>query len=134
MNAGLNGNWWKGLDRSGEGVQVEISAGPGNSLTFVATIYTYDTEGNQIFLVAVGTVDGNTAEVDVVITDSGMWGDDFDPELVNETEWGTGTFSVSSCGAMHMELNPNSEYQALGYTVLMYDLIRLTTPDLPCPM
>jgi len=134
MNSGLNGNWWKGPDRSGEGVQVEISAGAGGSLTFVGTVYTYDNEGNQIFLLAVGTVDGNTAEVNVFIYDSGVWGAGFDPDLVNETKWGTGVFTVSSCGDMHMELTPNAEYQALGYTDLMYNLTRLTTPDMPCPM
>ena len=88
--------------------------------------------GNQIFLVAVGTVNGDRAEVEVFITEGGRWGDNFDPALVNESQWGTGTFTASSCSAMHMTLMPNAEFRALGYTDLEYDLIRLTTPAAPC--
>ena len=134
MNAGLNGNWWNGPDRGGEGVQAEVSAKAGGGLTLSATIYSYDSEGNQIFLVAVGTASGNSASVNVFITENGLWGADFDPSLVTETKWGTGVFTVSSCEQMHMELSPNDTYQALGYTDLAYDLIRLTTPALPCPI
>jgi hypothetical protein len=134
INAGLNGSWWNGPDRGGEGVQLEISAGADGSLIFLVTIYSYDTMGNQIFMIAVGTVNGDTAEVDVFITEGGMWGDNFDPMSVNETQWGSGTFTASSCDAMHMELTPNAEYQVLGYTNLAYDLVRLTVPAIPCPI
>jgi hypothetical protein len=134
IDAGLNGNWWNGLDRNGEGVQVEVSDGGDGSLIFVATIYSYDTVGNQIFLIAVGTVNGDTVEVEVFITDGGLWGEDFDPALVNETPWGTGTFTASSCDSMHMSLMPNAQFQGLGYTDLAYELVRLTTPALPCPL
>lgn len=133
MDAGLNGNWWNGLDRNGEGGQVEISLGSGGSRTFVITFYSYNLTGEQIFLIAVGTVNGNMVEVDVYITDGGVWGDDFDPDMVNETQWGTGVFTANSCDLIHMELYPNAEYQALGYTDLIYDLVRLTTPIVPCP-
>jgi hypothetical protein len=133
MDAGLNGNWWNGLDRNGEGVQVEVSDGGNGSLTFVATIYSYDDLGKQIFLIAVGTVNGDTVEVDVFITEGGIWGDDYDPSLVVESEWGSGTFTASSCEAMHMSLIPNAAFQGMGYTNLMYDLMRLTTPAAPCP-
>jgi hypothetical protein len=134
INAGLNGNWWNGLDRNGEGVQVEVSDGGDGSLILVATVYSYDDMGNQIFLIAVGTVNGDTAEVEVFITEGGQWGDAYDPALVNELQWGTGTFTASSCDAMHMALMPNAEFQGMGFTDLMYDLVRLTTPAVPCPI
>lgn len=76
---------------------------------------------------------GDTVDVTVYITDGGAWGDDFDPEMMNETEWGTGRFTASSCDSTHMELFPNAEFQALGYTDLAYDMVRLTTPIVPCP-
>jgi hypothetical protein len=134
IDAGLNGNWWNGLDRNGEGVQVEVSDGGDGSLILVATIYSYDSMGNQIFLIAVGTANGDTAEVEVFITEGGQWGDNYDPALVTESQWGTGTFTASSCDAMHMALVPSAEFQAAGYTALMYDLMRLTTPAAPCPI
>jgi hypothetical protein len=134
IDAGHNGNWWNGLDRNGEGVQVEVSDGGNGSLILVATIYSYDNMGKQIFLIAVGTVNGDTADVDVFITAGGLWGNDYDPALVSESPWGTGTFTASSCDAMHMALMPNAQFQGMGYTNLMYDLIRLTTPSVPCPI
>jgi len=83
FNAGLNNNWWKGLDRSGEGVQIEISVGGDGSLTLVAALYSYY-QGQQIFLIAVGTVSGDTIDVKVFITDGETWGADYDPVLVSE--------------------------------------------------
>lgn len=133
INPGLNGNWWNGVDRNGEGAQIEVADGGEGSMIFVATFYSYDPMGNQIFLVAVGSVSGNSAEVDVFITDGGVWGDDFNPALVNQDQFGTGTFTAISCESVSMALMPNAAYQALGYTNLEYGLIRLTTPAIPCP-
>jgi hypothetical protein len=134
MDAGLNGNWWNGPARSGEGAQIEIADAGNGSSVFVATVYSYDTMGNQIFLVAVGPVSGDTAEVEVFITDGGVWGDDFDPALISEMQWGTGTFTADSCESINMALMPNAEFQGMGYTNVQYDLIRLTTPAVSCPI
>jgi DNA-binding beta-propeller fold protein YncE len=134
IDAGLNGNWWNGLDRNGEGVQIEVADGGDGSLTFVATIYSYGTMDNQIFLIAVGTVNGNIVEVDVFITDGGLWGSDLDPALVTETQWGTGIFTASSCDAIHMSLMPNEQFKSMGFTDLAYGLMRLTTTLIPCPI
>lgn len=134
FTAGHNGNWWNGLARSGEGVQAEISRGGDDSLIFVATVYSYNDMGQQIFLIAVGPVDDDTATVDVYITDGGAWGDAFDPDDIVETQWGTGTFRSCGCDNMVMTLRPNEEYKAQGFTDLFfYDLIPLTTRAIPCP-
>jgi hypothetical protein len=133
IDASLSGNWWNGPARSGEGAQIEIANAGNGSSVFVATVYSYDTMGNQIFLVAVGPVSGDSAEVEVFITDGGVWGEGYDPALVNETQWGTGTFTANGCGSISLELRPNPSFQTLGYTDLAYNLIRLTTPLLPCP-
>jgi len=132
MEPGLNGNWWNGAARDGEGVQVELSASDDDSMVFVATVYSYAPNGGQIFMIAVGTPSGHTADVDLFITDGGVWGAEFDPDTVTQTQWGTGTFTSESCESLHMELHPFAEYQAQGYTSLSYDLIRLTTPILDC--
>ena len=134
INPGLNGNWWNGPARDGEGAQVEVADGGDGGLVLVATIYSYDAIGNQIFLIAVGPVLGGSAEVDVFITDGGTWGEDFDPEQVNESQWGTGTFTSQDCDSIHMALVPNNDSQAIGYTDLEYDLVRLTTPLIGCPL
>ena len=133
INGGLDGNWWYGPERRGEGFQMEVVMSNGH-LTVVATFYTYDTNHNQIFLIAVGAATGNTADVDVYITEGGLWGGDFDPGLVNETQWGTGNLSFTSCNTAHVSLSPNAQYQALGYTNLAYNLKRNTVPVAPCPI
>jgi plastocyanin len=133
INAGLSGNWWNGLDRSGEGVQIEVSAAAGGALVWVATVYSYGPDGGQIFLIAVGTPDGDTVEVDVFITDGGVWGEDFDPANIVETPWGSGVFTANDCESVSMALTPNADFLAAGYSELAYDLIRLTTPIIDCP-
>jgi hypothetical protein len=133
LNVGHNGSWWGGPDRSGEGVQIELVEGSDDSVVMIATIYSYDPDGNQIFLIAIGTVEGNTAVLEVFITEGGMWGPDFDPTMVNETQWGSGIIASISCEDMELELKPNSTYLAMDYTDLLYDLIRLAEPLAPCP-
>jgi cytochrome c553 len=139
MTAGLNGNWWNGADRSGEGFQLEVSANGLGGLTFVATFYSYapmgmmgTSAGNQMFLIAVGPVTGNTADVDVFITGGGMYGGGLGG-AGSESTWGTGTFVADSCGSISMELVPNQQMMGNGFTTLMYDLIRLTSPAVACP-
>lgn len=133
FNAGLNGNWWHGPDRSGEGAQLEVVISGGN-LTLVANFYSYDSAGNQIFMIAVGEIVGNVAEVDVYITEGPRWGENFDPNDVIESQWGTGTFTATSCNTVSMELYPNVQHEALGYTELAYELKRATVPAAPCPI
>jgi cytochrome c553 len=132
MNAGLDGNWYGGPDRNYEGFQLEV-ADFGSGLVLVATFYTYDTEGNQVWLLGVGPVDGNSADVTVYIYDGPSWGAGFNPADANEVEWGNGSFVAHSCGSVSMSLTPNAESLAAGFTDLEYDLIRVTTPAMTCP-
>jgi hypothetical protein len=131
MTPGLNGAWYN-IVRDGEGFNVEVASDGGAGYVFVAFFYTYDDEGNQVFLVAQGTVDGDTADVTVYITDGAMWGDDFNPDDVSLVEWGTGTFVANDCDAMSFTMMPNDAMQAEGFTDLAYDLERLTIPT-NCP-
>lgn len=133
FNAGHNGNWWNGPARNGEGAQFELADAGGGELVFVGTIYSYGPNGGQIFLIAVGTPNGDTVEVDVFITDGGTWGDDFDPNDVSEIPWGTGVLTSNGCDSISMVLTPNADQLSSGYTVLDYDLVRLTTPLIQCP-
>lgn len=132
MNAGINGNWYGGPARDGEGFQLEVSA-QGDGLVLVGTFYSYDPDGNLVWLLGVGSVAGDTAEVVVYFTDGPVWGTGFNPADVDQVEWGSGTFTASSCGAVHVTLQPNGTFQALGFTAAEYDLVRVTTPAMPCP-
>jgi plastocyanin len=133
LNPGHNGNWWAGPSRNGEGLQVEISDNNDGGLVLVATMYSYNPQGNPIFLLALGQVVDGEADVIVYIYEGPTWGDGFDPANLVETEWGTGHFSSTGCDLIQMVLTPNGTFQGMGYTALSYDLIRLTTPAVPCP-
>jgi len=137
VNAGLNGNWWGGPGRSGEGAQMEI-VDNGVNFAVVLTFYSYDTEGNQIFLIAVGNINQfipeNTLELDVFITEGGMWGNDFNPATVTESPVGTALLTVYHCGLIRLAFDPSPAYEAQGYTDLEHDFVRLATPIAPCPV
>ena len=134
MNAGLNGNWKEAANASlGQGFQLEVSK-QGDGLVLVATFYTYNTVGEQVWLLGVGPVNGNTADVTVYIYSGPSWGAGYDPADWVETEWGTGIFTAASCGSVSMMLQPNSAQQGMGFTDIAQELVRGTTPAMPCPM
>lgn len=134
LNPGHNGNWWAGASRNGEGVQVEVSNSNVGGRVLVATMYSYNSMGDPIFLLAVGHVASGAANVTVYIYEGPSWGAGFDPADLVETEWGSGRFTASSCSSLSMTLTPNATYAAQGYTQLSYNLIRLTNSAIPCPL
>ncbi len=134
LNPGHSGNWWSGPSRNGEGLQIEISATAGGGRVLVATMYSYDTQGQPIFLLAVGQVVDGEAAVDVFIYSGPMWGPDFDPADLVESQWGTGRFTASSCDAVSMVLTPNATFAGMGYTEIAAGLSRLTSSAVPCPL
>ena len=132
INSGLSGHWWNGEDRSGEGLLVDSSLDGEGNVTLVVSFYTYDSMGNQIWLIGSGPAVGNTATFDMRITSGAMWGGDFNPDDVVRTIWGTATFMFTSCGAGHISLTPDASQT--GFTALEYDINRsLLTPGVKCP-
>jgi hypothetical protein len=133
INSGLTGTWWDS-DRSGEGFLMEFGFAGGGQFLF-GSFYTYDSEGNQAWLTVQSTsIDGTTVNVDVFITDGAMWGADFDSADVNNTLWGTGSFTFPTCGTGNVALMPTDAMEAAGYTDLAYDLTRdLIDSGIQCP-
>jgi len=124
ITPGMSGTWWNGLDRDGEGIPIQVGNPDNLALTLFATFFTYDSMGDQAYLIASGTVDGNMADVVVSITDGRFWGDAFDPTDGTTNEWGSGTFTFTSCTSGDVSLMPNEAMQGLGFTDLAFDLIR----------
>jgi len=118
ITPGITGTWWNGLDRDGEGIPLLVGNPDNDALTLFATFFTYDSMGDQAYLIASGTVDGNTAEVVVSITDGRFWGDAFDPTEGETTTWGSGTFTFTSCTSGDVTFNPNEDMEAMGFTTL----------------
>jgi mono/diheme cytochrome c family protein len=136
INPGLSGNWWGGAARDGEGFLVDVSHNLNDDTIIIVSFYTYDSDGNQVWLIGAGPIDGNTAEIAMTIPDSAMWGADFDPADIPDPRppWGTGTFTFTSCGAGSIALVPNAEMQIEGFTDLAYDINRsILIPGVACP-
>jgi len=134
LDPGHNGNWWAGASRNGEGVQIEVSNNGSGGLVLVATMYSYNPDGQPIFLLAVGQIVDGEAVVDVYIYEGPMWGPGYDPADWVETQWGTGLFTASSCDAISMVLTPNPTFVSEGYSALSSELVRLTDSAIPCPL
>ncbi len=134
INPGLSGNWWGGAARAGEGFLIDVAHNIGGETIIVVSFYSYDSIGNQVWLIGAGPINGNMAQIDLVIPEGAMWGAAFQPGDRTETPWGTGTFSFTSCGAGHIALVPNAVMLGNGFTAIEYDINRdLLIPGVECP-
>jgi mono/diheme cytochrome c family protein len=136
INSGLSGNWWGGETRSGEGFLIDVALDSNGDTIIVVSFYSYDSLGNQVWLIGSGIIDGNTAEITMTIPEGAMWGADFDPaDLASpRPTWGTGTFTFASCSAGTISLVPNTDMQTLGFTNLAYSINRdILVPGVTCP-
>jgi len=134
INPGLSGNWWGGLPRSGEGFLIDVAINFNGDTIIVVSFYTYDSIGNQVWLIGNAQINGNTAEIALLIPEGAKWGGAYNPDDSDEIPWGTGTFTFTSCGAGHIALVPNEVMINNGFTSLEYDIKRdILTPGIECP-
>ena len=133
INPGLTGNWWGGPDKNGEGFLLEVAESFG-TLTMIFSFYTFDSEGNQVWLIGVGPANtGMTATLDVFIATGRKWG-----EEANQADFtipfGTAVFNIPACDVGSFTLTPNATYMAEGFTEIGYDLSRDIMPyKIACP-
>ena len=120
---GISGTWWD-PQRSGEGFMIDVA----QDGLVVVSFYTYDTMGQQMWVIGAGTLNGNVVEIDFEITDGGIYGSGFDPLTVNRYPWGTGIFTFSSCSAGKVEIIPNQDYSDVFEAQTIY-ISRLTYPE-----
>jgi len=133
LNPGLTGNWWGGTDRSGEGFLLEVAEAAGN-LTLIMSFYTYDSAGNQVWLIATGPANtGMTANVNLFISSGRNWGESINVGDVT-TPFGTGTFTFPACDVGSFTITPNAQYMGLGFSSIGYDLSRdIALSKIACP-
>jgi hypothetical protein len=132
VNPGLTGTWYDAA-RAGEGWLLEVGYIAGAKFMF-ASFYTYDSLGNQVYLLAESTaIEGNSVEMVVYMTEGAMWGPDFNPDDVARPLWGTATFTFPGCGGATVELMANDEMKAQGFTDTTTDLTRLLESGIACP-
>jgi hypothetical protein len=133
ITGGISGTWYL-LERDGEGFLIDVAPRDGGEWDLVATYYTYDGEGNQVWLIGNATTDGDGATVPMIITEGGTFGVMFMPQTVIRTDWGTLEFEFTSCYAGHVWVTPNPAMLASGrgFETFDFDIERVTPPD-NCP-
>ncbi|MEO8803541.1 MAG: hypothetical protein ABI304_05675 [Rudaea sp.] len=123
--AGQSGSWYD-TSHSGEGFALQWLA-TGQA---IVTWYTYDTQGNQVWLLGVGAEQNGSIVFDqMAITSGAHFGTAFDPASVQKEDWGTLTLQIDcNGGTAHYA----SKQAAFGTGDL--NLTRLTTLAQPaCP-
>jgi hypothetical protein len=93
LSPGFSGAWFD-PSHNFEGFTVEIL----DEKTALVFWFTYDTEGNQAWMIMTAEIQGATIlAIDVLITSGGKFGPNFDPDDVVAKRWGAAVFSFASC-------------------------------------
>ena len=116
--AGYTGSWYD-PSHNGEGWILQIL----DDLRAVIYWFTYDNNGNQVWLIGVAQQSGNTLTAEMKITSGPVFGADFDPDALSKQTWGTLSMSFTSCDTATLEYSSSLEEFNAG----MHDLERLTT-------
>jgi len=117
---------WYDPEHDGEGFMVQILEDGRVFLNW----YTYDDQGQQMWLTGVGELSGNTVVVDeLYVSAGGVFGPDFDPEAVEFTLWGSLIFIFDTCTSARVDYE-----SALGFGTGSLNPIKLTIIEgLECP-
>ena len=69
VTSGISGTWYNPA-RDGEGFMIDVAKDGVVAVSF----YTYDMQGQQMWIIGAGTVNGNVFVIDFEITDGGIYG------------------------------------------------------------
>ncbi|WP_154224198.1 choice-of-anchor B family protein [Marinicella rhabdoformis] len=117
---------WFNTEQSGHGLSLEVLADNRMAVYW----YTYDKDGNQMWLVGTGTFEGNKAILDVARTSQAMFPPLFNPDDLNTEIWGQFEIEFSDCNNLNFTWFPNQES---GFDSGEMTMTRLTEiPGLSC--
>ena len=133
INTGLSGHWFNSADRNGEGFIIDVGTNAQNEVVVIGSFYSFDSMGNQAWMLGAGTANGNVVVADLILGENNSWGEDFVSGGTDETPFGTATFTLTSCTAGHVAIVPNMDMEGRGFTALEYDVARDLTRHDTCP-
>ena len=126
LDGSHSGSWFNPLE-SGHGLAVEVLP---NGVGLIYW-YVYDQNGNPIWLIGSGDIEGDTITVDFYIYEGAMFPPDFDTEDLVQTYWGTGSLTLNGCNQADFAWQPDAGIS--GYTAGQMEFQRLTAlADLSC--
>ena len=129
---GTSGTWYN-EGRNGEGFVIDVFQRD-DHWEIVATYYTYDGSGNQVWLIGAAATDGDNVLIPVEITEGGIYGPMYNPQDVVRSDWGWLEFTFSGCTSGHVTGTPNEAMitAGRGFQVVDFDITRVT-PASGCP-
>lgn len=132
ITGGISGTWFSAA-RDGEGFLIDVAPVP-QGWNFVVSYFTYDGDGNQLWLGGSGLSDGNRAVANMELTAGGVFGSAFDKDDVERYQWGELEFVMDNCSTGHVWIRPNEAMLAsgMGFESFHYQIRRLTQAG-TCP-
>lgn len=117
---------WFNVDQSGHGLSLEVLA----NNNMVVYWYTYDNQGNQMWLVGTGSYQGNVAVLDVARTKGPMFPPLFNASDLNTEVWGQFEIDFTDCNNLNFKWSPDAN---AGFDSGQMSMTRLTEiPGLSC--
>ena len=124
VDGGHSGTWYN-PERDGHGLIIDVHKNQNGESRAAVSWYHYaaDGSGDQLWLIGDGPVIGDTAIVDMVQTEGGIFGEAFDSQSVLRTPWGQLEIQFNSC--TEAELSYSSVLGGFGSGT--ESLVRLTS-------
>lgn len=115
---------WYNTGRDGEGFLVEMNKSSLVNNQLNAYWFTYDQQGNPLFIFGAGTYNDENEKITVTAytADGTRWGEAFDSNAVTRSEWGNLSFAFDGCNSGQVEYDG----QAAGFGSGQFDVSRLT--------
>ena len=94
VQPGTSGSWYD-PSHDGEGWIVEVLS----PTTALVTWFSYTPTGEQAWFLGVGTIDGDSITLEMLIPAGTNFGPGFDPDAVQRPTWGTLTLTFTDCSS-----------------------------------
>jgi len=120
IDADVTGNWFT-PGQGGHGLQIEVL----DLSRAVVAWYTFDDNGNPMWLFGIGEVAGDTIRAELSRYSGTSFPPDFDPESIEGSIWGTVTFRRTDCDEASISYTPADGI----YQPAEFPLSRLTRID-----
>lgn len=96
---------WYDPNKSGQGFLLEIIKS-NNQKKALTTWFTFDTAGNQYWLIGVGEIQNQKIHFDMMLPEGGLFGNAHNPANMTNTYWGNVTFTFTNCNSGTVNWEP----------------------------
>ena len=100
----FTGGWYDPA-KNGQGFLMEI-INSNSQKKALTTWFTFDTAGNQYWLIGVGAIENQSINFQMMLPEGGMFGDLHNADNMTNTLWGTVKFTFSDCNHGTVSWNP----------------------------